>query len=152
MGQVREKTTVKLRAQAKGVSHSRTDVSIRDLAFAIDEPAARGGTTAGPTPTDTALAALAGCTNVIGNKVAGKLGFDLGHIDIDIVCDFDRRGVTLAEEIDVPFEALTQTVTVHGSLSETQLEQVAAEVAKFCPLSKLFEQAGTKLMTNWRRA
>lgn len=151
MGQVREKTTAKLRAKATGASHSRTDISIRDLGF-VDEPVERGGTNAGPTPTDTALAALAGCTNVVGNKVAAKLGPDLGHLDIGIVCDFDRRGVTLTEEIDVPFAALTQTVTADWSLTQAQLEQVTEEVTRFCPLSKLFEQAGTQLTTNWRLA
>ncbi len=152
MADVKMKTTVKLRAKAKGTSHSRTDVAIRDLTAVIDEPTERGGTNAGPTPTDTALAALAGCTNVISNKVAAKIGADLGHLDIDLVCDFDRRGVTLEEEIDVPFVALTQTVTAHGTLSTEQLNEVAAEVAKYCPLSKLFEQAGTALETIWRKA
>lgn len=152
MAGVKAKTTVKLRAKAKGTSHSRTDVAIRDLVSAIDEPTERGGTNAGPTPTDTALAALAGCTNVISNKVASKMGVDLGHLDIDLVCDFDRRGVTLAEEIDVPFVALTQTVTADGTLSQDQLNEVATEVAKYCPLSKLFEQAGTELETIWRKA
>ncbi len=152
MGAVREKTTVKLRASAQGISHSRTDVAIRDLSLTIDEPQARGGTNLGPTPTDTALAALAACTNVIGNKVAAKLGFELARIEVDIVCDFDRRGVTLTDEIDVPFVELVQTVTVHGALSEDQVMQIGSDVARFCPLSKLFEQAGTKLTTNWRKA
>lgn len=152
MGQVKPKTTVKLRAKAHGHSHSRSDLSIRDLTFSIDEPVERGGTNLGPTPTDTALAALAGCTNVIGHKCADKLGIDIGHLDIDIVCDFDRRGVTLAEEIDVPFVSAVQNVTASGSASQVELDQVAAEVTRYCPLSKLFEQAGTHLTTTWRKS
>lgn len=151
MGTVRMKTTVKLRAKAQGVSHSRSDVSVRDLSFSIDEPEARGGTNTGPTPTDTALAALAGCTNVIGNKCAEALGVDIGHLSIDIECDFDRRGVTLAEEIAVPFVKVVQTVVADGSASEEELLKVAEETAKFCPLSKLFEEAGTTLETQWRK-
>lgn len=152
MAEVKLKTTVKLRAKGSAPSHSRSDVSIRDLSFAIDEPLERGGTNAGPTPTDTALAALIGCTNVIGNKCASKLGVDLGHLTVDVVCDFDRRGVTLSEEIDVPFVAITQTVTVDGSATHTEIDRVAAEVTKYCPLSKLFEQAGTQLTTIWQKA
>ncbi|MGB2325174.1 MAG: LysR family transcriptional regulator, partial [Pseudomonadales bacterium] len=44
-----------------------------DVDFAIDEPIERGGTNLGPTPTDAALAALIGCTNVIGHKCANRL-------------------------------------------------------------------------------
>ncbi|MEM9429717.1 MAG: OsmC family protein [Pseudomonadota bacterium] len=150
-GAVKMKTTVTLRAAAKGSSHSRTDVSIRDVSATVDEPEARGGTNAGPAPTETALAALAGCTNVIANKVAHKMRVDLGRLEIDITCSFDRRGVTFAEEIDVPFVDLTQTIIAHGSLSEEALAAVGVDVAKYCPLSKLFESAGTKLTTTWRK-
>lgn len=151
MGIVREKTAVTLRSAAQGVSHSRSDVRVRDLSFTIDEPQARGGTNLGPTPTDTALAALAGCTNVIGNKCAQALGIDIGHLSIDIACEFDRRGVTLVEEIDVPFVKIVQTVTSDGPANEQELQKVADETARFCPLSKLFEGAGTVLETNWRK-
>lgn len=149
---LKAKTVVKLRSSAKGISHSRTDVAIRDLTFSIDEPEARGGTNLGPAPTEAALAALAGCTNVIGNKCADRLGVDIGHLSIEIACEFDRRGVTLEEEIDVPFVALSQVVTSNGTATDDDLARVAREVAKYCPLSKLFEQSGTALETVWQKA
>lgn len=152
MTTLKPKTIVKLRAKGQGISHSRADIGVRDLVFSIDEPEARGGTNLGPAPTEAALASLAGCTNVIGHKCADKLGADIGHLTIEITCDFDRRGVTLEEEIDVPFVALRQVVTSDGAVSETDLQRVGAEVAKYCPLSKLFEQAGTSMETVWQKA
>ena len=149
---MRMKTTVKLRAEADCPSHSLSKVKVRDLEFAIDEPTERGGTNLGPTPTDTALAALIGCTNVIGHKCADKLGIDIGTLEVKVASDFDRRGVTLTEEIDVPFEAVALTVLAHGSATEEELQKVAREVEKFCPLSKLFVAAGTKLETTWHKA
>ncbi len=146
------KTTVTLRASASCPSHSRADISVRDLAMVIDEPVERGGGNAGPTPTDTVLAALAGCTNVIGHKCAAKLGVDIGHLDIDIACDFDRRGVTLSEAVAVPFVALRQTVTAHGPASEEELAAVAQDVELYCPVSQLFVAAGTKVITEWKKA
>lgn len=146
------KTTVKLRAKADCPSHSLAKVQLRDLAFAIDEPVARGGTNEGPSPTETALAALIGCTNVIGHKCAQSLGIDIGHLSIEAVCEFDRRGVTLAEEIDVPFTRIGLTITADGPASAAELAQVAAEVAKYCPLAKLFRQAGTIIEENWQSA
>lgn len=151
MVNVEPKTTVKLRAKGDCTSHSLANISIRDLNFAIDEPEARGGTNLGPTPTDTALAALIGCTNVIGNKCAEMLLIDIGHLTITAVCDFDRRGVTLAEEIDVPFEKIILNVEADGTASEAELQCVAEETAKYCPLAKLFRQAGTIVEDSWRK-
>lgn len=125
---------------------------MRDLSFAIDEPEERGGTNLGPTPTDTALAALIGCTNVIGHKCANKLGIDIGTLSISAKCSFDRRGVTLEEEIEVPFQSITLEVLSSGSADQTALDLVAAETAKFCPLSKLFEAGGTTVSVLWRSA
>ncbi len=149
---IRQKTTVKLTASAQCPSHSLANVSTGDLQFAIDEPEARGGTNLGPTPTETALAALVGCTNVIGHKCAGSLGIDIGHLDISAVCDFDRRGVMLAESIDVPFQKIVLTVKASGAATPQELQQVADEVAKYCPLSILFKQAGTVIEENWQPA
>lgn len=150
MPTIRPKTTVTLRASAHCPTHSLAEVSVRDLAFSIDEPTERGGTNKGPAPTDTALAALVGCTNTIGHKCAAKLGIDIGHLDISVACDFDRRGVTLAEEVDVPFQRIRLNVEADGPASEDEIQRVAAEVAKFCPLSKLFRQAGTEIEEVWR--
>lgn len=149
MVELQSKNTVKLRAAAQSPSHSLSNISIRDVKFSIDEPEARGGTNLGPTPTDTALAALIGCTNVIAHKCAETLLIDIGHLDISAVCDFDRRGVTLQEEIDVPFTKIKLTVLADGSASDAELTKLAEEVSKYCPLSKLFKQAGTVIEESW---
>ncbi len=149
---ITQKTTVPLKASATCPTHSKALITIRDLDFAIDEPTERGGTNMGPTPTDAAIAALVGCTNVIGNKCASKLGIDIGHLTIDATCQFDRRGVMLSEEIDVPFVKIALNITANGPATTEELKLVAAEVSKFCPLSKLFRQAGTQIEENWQSA
>ena len=145
------KTSVRLKAEAECPSHSLANIRIRDLTVLVDEPVERGGTNLGPAPTDMALGALIGCTNVIGHKCASRLGVDIGHLAISAVCDFDRRGVTLEEEIDVPFQSVTLTVEADGDATDAELQAVAAEVAKYCPLAKLFRQAGTELKETWKR-
>lgn len=146
---VKPKTTIKLKAEAECPSHSLARISVRDLMFSIDEPLARGGTNEGPTPTDTALAALIGCTNVIGQKCADSLGIDVGNLSISAICDFDRRGVTLVEEVDVPFERIVLKVETSAGVSQSDLTRLSNEVAKYCPLSKLFRQAGTIIEEEW---
>lgn len=149
---VKMKTTVTLRAEAACPSHSIAQVRVRDLTQIIDEPVERSGTNLGFAPTDTALAALAGCTNTIGHKCAKKLGVDIGHLQISVACDFDRRGVTLTEEIEKPFQSITLKVVADGTASDQELAQVATEVSKYCPLAKLFRNAGTIINEEWTKS
>ena len=145
------KPTAILRAAATCPSHSLSHVKVRDLTLVIDEPEERGGTNTGPTPTDTALGALIGCTNVIAHKCAKSLGFKIGHLDIDAKCYFNRGGVTLQEEVDVPFEKVVlAVVSTGGEVSQQQLNELSIEVEKYCPLAKLFTQAGTVIDQTWR--
>ena len=143
---IRMKTMVTLKAAAICTSHSRSDISVRDVTFTIDEPAARGGTNMGPSPTETALA---GCVNVIGHKCASALGVDIGQLKIDAECQFDRRGVILESEIDVPFKSVAVTVRANGSADQAALTRVGVETEKYCPLSKLFRSAGTEVEVTW---
>ena len=149
---IKPKNSVVLKAAANCPSHSLAEISVRDLKFSIDEPTERGGTNKGPTPTDTVISALAGCTNVIGHKCAEKLNVDIGHLQIDVSCEFDRRGVMLSEEIDVPFTKIKLNVKSDGSATADELQSVATEVGKYCPLSKLFRQAGTVIEEDWSKA
>lgn len=149
---IKPKLTVTLSANADCPSHSLAEVSARELVQYIDEPIERGGTNKGFTPTETAISSLIGCTNVIAHKCASKLGIDIGHLKISAKCQFNRLGVTLTEEIDVPFEVINLTIISDGPASVAQLKEVAGEVEKYCPLAKLFRQAGTVINEDWQKA
>lgn len=146
------KTVVTYRAKAICATHARTEIPVRDLHVVIDEPLERGGTNLGPTPTETAMTALIACTNVIGHKNADRLGIDLGTVTIDTDCKFDRRGVLMEQEIDVPFPKITLTVNCTTSASQKDLDLVGVETAKYCAIAKLFQAAGTDLTVNWVKA
>jgi len=60
--------------------------------------------------------------------------------------------VTLQEEIDVPFEEIDMVVVSDGAATQAELDQVAAEVAKYCPLAKLFRGTGTIINEDWQKA
>ena len=146
---VKMKTVVAYRTSAACLTHARTEIPVRDLSVVIDEPLERGGTNLGPTPTEAAMASLIACTNVIGHKNAARLGVDLGEVTIDADAKFDRRGVLMEEEIDVPFPAITLTVNCTTAASQEDLDAVGRETAKYCAIAKLFEAAGTDLNVNW---
>ena len=149
---IKMKTTLTIKLTGQGTSHSRSETVSRDLTQVIDEPVERGGTNEGFSPTETAYSALIGCTNVIGHKCADKLGIAIGNLSFAMEVDFDRRGVMLMEEVDVPFTAIRLAVTSDGPCSQDELDQVGVETAKFCAISKLYEASGTALSVTWAKA
>ncbi len=149
MSAVREKTSIMMRMQGAAASHSRTDVSIRGLTKIIDEPVERGGTNLGMSPTETFAAALIGCTNVISHKIAHKNGVKFQSMNIRLEADFDRRGVTLADDIAVPFPAMVLHIDVTTAATPEEIEQIKTELAMYCPIAKVVRASGTVLTENW---
>ena len=131
------KTVVTMRLEGHCPSHSRTDVRVSNTEFTIDEPVARGGTNQGPSPTETLMGSLAGCTNVISHKVAEKYGVVFKKFHVDVVAKFDRRGVTLAEEIDLPFDDIQVLINVMTDADPAALEKVKTDLPKFCPFGSI---------------
>ena len=146
---VRQKMQVKMQMQGSAASHSRTDITVRDLLSVIDEPLERGGSNLGLSPTETFVAALIGCTSVISHKIAHKNGVVLQDMQVRVEADFDRRGVTLAEDVAVPFPAMQLTVDVRTDASAEQMEQLRHELAMYCPISKVVRASGTVLTEVW---
>ncbi len=146
---VREKTQVRMKLEGRAASHSRTDVAVRDVKSVIDEPLERGGTNQGLSPTETLMAALIGCTSVIGHKVAHRHGIELRSMTIGLEADFDRRGVTLQEEVAVPFPSVTLYIDVTTPAGDAEIETLKRELAMFCPLSKVIRAAGSDLKEVW---
>lgn len=146
---IREKTTITMRMTGESQSHSRTDLSVRGLAMVIDEPLERGGTNLGPSPTETFAASLIGCTNVISQKIAHKNGFELDVHTIRLDAQFDRRGVTLADDVAVPFPAMTLHIDAATNASAGQMDQLRTELAMYCPIARLVRASGTELTEIW---
>lgn len=146
---VTQKTVVTQKLEGRCTSHSRTDVSVRDRTVVIDEPVERGGTNQGPTPTEIMMASLIGCTNVITHKVAAKNNVAIKSMNVRVEAQFDRRGVMLQEEIDVPFPSATVYIDLETDADPAALERVKRELAMFCPVSKVFRAAGIELKEVW---
>ena len=149
MSAVREKTSIRMRMQGEAKSHSRTDVGIRGLSKIIDEPVERGGTNLGMSPTETFAAALIGCTNVISHKIAHKIGVEFQSMNIRLEADFDRRGVTLVDDVAVPFPAMVLHIDVTTAATPDQIEQIKSELAMYCPIAKVVRASGTVLTEHW---
>lgn len=146
---VMPKTVVTMRLNGGCASHSRTDITVRDLRSTIDEPAERGGTNQGLTPTETLMASLLGCSNVITHKVAARNGVEIRSMNVRLEAQFDRRGVQLMEEIDVPFPSVTLYIDVVTDADPAAVDKVKRELGMFCPVSKVLRGCGTEVREVW---
>ena len=137
---------VKMRMEAEAVSHSRTDVSVRGLTSVIDEPVERGGTNLGFSPTETLIASLLGCTNVISHKVAHRMGVEIARHE-------DPRRSRLRPPRRHAGRRRRRAVSgAHHdhrgrttSADAAQMDQLRRELAMYCPISKVIRAAGTNL-------
>ena len=146
---IKPKTTITMKMTGTGETHSRSQIAVRDLSSTIDEPVERDGTNLGLSPTETLMASLIGCTNVISKKIAHKMGLTFGKMDVSLRAKFDRRGVTLMEEVDRPFDDIVLDIEVETDATPEQLANVATELAKFCPVAKVIRGNGATITENW---
>ena len=149
MTNMEQKSEVIMSMSATGETHARTKINIRDVSSVIDEPEARGGTNQGLTPTETLMASLIGCTNVISKRIAHKMGIELGEMDIQLSAKFDRRGTMLEEEIDVPFSEVKMDIEIDTDATEGQINMLKIDLAKFCPIAKVLRGGGVNIIENW---
>ncbi len=75
---------LKFSIKANMASKAKTVVKARNFEMVVDEPANLGGTDSAPNPVEYVLAAFAGCLNVMGNLIAGEMGFELRALDIEM--------------------------------------------------------------------
>ncbi|MEM7442550.1 MAG: OsmC family protein [Pseudomonadota bacterium] len=146
---IKPKTVTTMRMKGEAKSHARTDVSSRDLSSIIDEPPERHGTNLGLTPTETLMASLIGCTNVITSRIAEGMGVRLEGLDVSLKALFDRQGAMLQEEIAVPFPEVNMTISVRTDATPEQMEKIKEDLGKFCPIAKVIRAAGTPINETW---
>ena len=142
---------VKMQVEGSSKSHSRTDILTRNVECVIDEPEVRGGTNLGLTPTETLIASLIGCSNVITHRIAEKEGVKIKSLEIDTNVKFDKSGANIIEEIEIPFLEIELNIDMKSDANDQQFEYIKNQLKKYCPISKIIANSGTKIIENWNR-
>ena len=142
---------VHMKLEGSSKSHSRADIIARDVESVIDEPVARGGTNLGLSPTETLMSSLIGCTNVITHRIMEKMGFKINSLDIKSKTLFNKDGVSLIQEVEVPFPEITLDIAISTNASESDLAEVQKQLAMYCPIAKVIRNSGTVINENWNK-
>ena len=130
---------VKMKVEGSSKSHSRADIISRDVESVIDEPEVRGGTNLGLTPTETLLASLIGCSNVITHRIAEKQGVKIENLEITADAKFDKSGASIIEEIEVPFPEVNLNINIKCNANENQFNKMKQQLKMYCPISKVIQ-------------
>lgn len=146
---VRPKKIWSFRLKGNCTSATRTEVKARGLSVVIDEPEDRGGTNTGMMPVEIMMAGLAGCTNVISNKIAKANGIDIQDMNVEIETTMDSAGTALWVELDVPFPEVNIHIDITTDASDEQIERLKTLLPKHCAVSKVLQQAGSKVTEIW---
>lgn len=126
-----------------------TKVSVRDFEILIDEPPSNHGNDEGAQPLEYLLASLAGCTNVIINKIGSEHNISIQGMEVDVVGVCDTRGIFGTEAIKVPFPEVRLTIRGTTNNSEEEIALVREQLAWRCPVKVVIKESGSVIKETW---
>ena len=91
----------------------------------VDEPVVAGGTDTGPSPTRLLAASLASCIAITMEMYAGRKGWDLGEVGVDVDVTYDGPAP----------KSFAASLWLPADLSDEQRERLLV-VARKCPVHK----------------
>ncbi len=92
----------------------------------VDEPLAAGGTGTGPAPTRLLAASLAACTAVTVEMYAGRKGWDVGSMEVEVEVDYEDSAPSAFEVV----------LRLPDALSDAEKERLST-VASKCPVHRI---------------
>ena len=106
------------------------EILVRGHRVAADEPADLGGGDGGPTPYELLLGALGACTSITLRMYAGRKGWDLRGVEVELTAERGEKGAK---------DSLRRVVRLEGDLDGEQRARLM-DIAGKCPVHRVLEQ------------
>jgi putative redox protein len=119
---------MKATARRSGSTFKHT-VQVRDHQVTVDEPLESGGDDAGPDPQELLAVSLASCTAITMEMYAGRKGWDIGNVEVDVEYSPAERGCPTKFELILRLPA---------DLPDEQVERLKVIAAK-CPVHRALD-------------
>jgi putative redox protein len=119
---------MKATARREGRTLKHT-VAVRDHQLTVDEPFDQGGDDAGPDPLELLAVSLASCTAITIEMYAGRKGWDVGHVEVDVEYSPAERGCPTKFEL---------VMRLADDVPEDQVERLRVIAAK-CPVHRALD-------------
>jgi putative redox protein len=104
-------------------------VQVRDHQLTVDEPFESGGDDAGPDPQELLAVSLASCTAITMEMYAGRKGWDIGGVEVDVEYSPAERGCPTKFEL---------VLRLPADLPDEQVERLKVIAAK-CPVHRALD-------------
>ncbi len=115
-----------VRRNDSGFKHT---VQVRDHQLTVDEPLESGGEDAGPDPQEMLAVSLASCTAITMEMYAGRKGWDIGNVEVEVQYTPAERGCPTKFDI---------VLRLPDDLPEEQVERLQVIAAK-CPVHRTLD-------------
>jgi putative redox protein len=119
---------MKATARRNGGTFKHT-VQVRDHQMTVDEPLESGGDDTGPDPQELLAVSLASCTAITMEMYAGRKGWDIGHVEVDVEYTPAERGCPTKFDL---------VLRLPADLPEDQIERLKVIAAK-CPVHRVLD-------------
>jgi uncharacterized OsmC-like protein len=117
----------------------RTDVLANGHALVADEPAAVGGTNAGPSPYELLAAALGACTSMTLRIYADRKDLSLEEVTVRLRHEkVHAEDCAHCEERDAKIDQIDREIDLAGDLSDADRRRLL-EIAGRCPVHRTLE-------------
>jgi putative redox protein len=147
-----EEYVVTNRARAEMLEGKACAIHVRDFPPLIsDEPPSRGGSDRGQSPLELLLASLCACTNVTASRMAEKMRFEYGGLEMDAEGELDTRGRRGLADVPVHYRAVRLRVTITTDEPENRVRRLAELVARYCPVDTLMRPVVPDFEVRWDR-
>ena len=127
-------------ADSRLVDGYRTEATVRQFSFAVDEPPLIGGTDAGPSPVELVLAALGTCQEIVYATYARVLGVPLGGVAVRAEGPVDLRGFFGVADVPAGFQRVTFDVAIDSPAPAADVARLVAAVNAHCPVLDVLRQ------------
>jgi putative redox protein len=131
---------VKLYANARLVDNYRIDVDDGRHVVCLDLDQEAGGTDMGPSALELALMSFVGCYSAIFMLTAHKMRATIEYLKVHAeAVKTDQAGTITDTKVDI---------TTKTNLPEDRVRRLHELTVKGCPVGRLFEKAGVKIVYN----
>jgi uncharacterized OsmC-like protein len=147
-----EEYVVTNRAHAEMMDRTACAIQVRHFPPLIsDEPPSRGGSDRGQSPLELLLASLCACTNVTASRMAEKIRFEYGGLEMEAEGELDTRGRRGLADVPVHYRAVRLRVTIATDETDERVERLADLVARYCPVDTLMRPVVPDFDVTWER-
>lgn len=127
-------------ADTRLVEKFRTEATVRQFTFEVDEPESLGGTDTAPNPVELVLAALGTCQEIVYATYARVLGIPVDAVSVRVTGDLDPRGFFGVAEVPAGFQTVRFDVQIDSPAPRDQVTELIREVNHRCPVLDILQR------------